>query len=223
VLTFAPRFIEEHELDAMSSDPMALTQGLTSVGMAGIIDPLRAEAKSAFRTALGAGIDVRMITGDHAVTAEAIGEMLGLGPGVISGPQLQALPDEQLARRLPHLHVFGRVSPEDKLRLTVFNALTNRRDPASGLIPPILQAVAISVVPVVLLLLATEIGFLQRGLHTQALTGYEWLACIGLALTLPVVIEASKWIRRSQAPRAPGIEPARAVTPARARIGVRQP
>jgi hypothetical protein len=117
VLAFAARFIEEHELDAMSSDPMALTQGLTSVGMAGIIDPLRAEAKSAFRTALGAGIDVRMITGGHAVTAEAIAEMLGLGPGVISGPQLQALPDEELVRRLPQLHVFGRVSPEDKLRL----------------------------------------------------------------------------------------------------------
>ena len=65
----------------------------------------------------GARIDVRMITGDHAVTAEAIGEMLALGPGVISGPELQALPDEQLARRLPQLHVFGRVSPEDKLRL----------------------------------------------------------------------------------------------------------
>ena len=117
VLAFAARFVEEHELAAMSSDPMALTQGLTFVGMAGIIDPLRAEAKGAVRTALGAGIDVRMITGDHAVTAEAIGEMLGLGPGVISGPQLQALPDEELARRLPQLHVFGRVSPEDKLRL----------------------------------------------------------------------------------------------------------
>ena len=117
VLAFAARFIEEREIPTMTSDPMALTQDLTFVGMAGIIDPLRAEAKSAVRTALGAGIDVRMITGDHAVTAEAIGEMLGLGPGVISGPELQALPDDELARRLPQLHVFGRVSPEDKLRL----------------------------------------------------------------------------------------------------------
>ena len=53
--------------------------------MVGIIDPLRAEAKGAVETALGAGIDVRMITGDHAVTAQAIGEALGLGPGAISG------------------------------------------------------------------------------------------------------------------------------------------
>ena len=58
-----------------------------------------------------------MITGDHAVTAQAIGETLGLGPGAISGSELQALSDEELARRLPELHVFGRVSPEDKLRL----------------------------------------------------------------------------------------------------------
>ena len=49
------------------------------------------EAKGAVQTALGAGIDVRMITGDHAVTAQAIGETLGLGPGAISGAELQAL------------------------------------------------------------------------------------------------------------------------------------
>ena len=117
VLAFAARFVEDDELDAMRSDPMSLTQDLDFVGMVGIIDPLRAEAKGAVHTALGAGIDVRMITGDHAVTAKAIGEELGLGPGAISGSELQALSDDELARRLPQLHVFGRVSPEDKLRL----------------------------------------------------------------------------------------------------------
>ena len=95
----------------MTSDPMSLTQDLDFVGMVGIIDPLRSEAKAAVQTALGAGIDVRMITGDHAVTAEAIGKELGLGPGAISGSELQALSDEELAARLPELHVFGRVSP----------------------------------------------------------------------------------------------------------------
>lgn len=83
---------------------------------------------------------------------------------------------------------------------TVFSALTNRRNPASGLTPPILTALAISVVPVVPIVLATEVGFLQRSLLTQELTGYEWLACIGLALALPIVIEAGKWIHRSCAP-----------------------
>ena len=51
------------------------------VALVGIIDPLRAEAKDAVRVALDAGIDVRMITGDHTVTARAIADELGLGPG----------------------------------------------------------------------------------------------------------------------------------------------
>ena len=58
-----------------------------------------------------------MITGDHAVTAQAIGQSLGLGPGAISGADLRKLSDDELRRRLPELHVFGRVTPEDKLRL----------------------------------------------------------------------------------------------------------
>ena len=117
MLAFAARLVEDDEMQAMGEDPMSLTRDLAFVGMVGIIDPLRAEAKGAVATALGAGIDVRMITGDHAVTAHAIGEQLGLGPGAISGAELEALSDEELVRRLPELHVFGRVSPQDKLRL----------------------------------------------------------------------------------------------------------
>ena len=117
VLAFAARLVEPHELATMTQDPMALTHDLSFVGMTGIIDPLRAEAKDAVAVALAAGIDVRMITGDHAVTAQAIGEELGLGPGAISGAELQALTDDELKERLPQLHVFGRVTPEDKLRL----------------------------------------------------------------------------------------------------------
>ena len=117
VLAFAARLVEDDELDTMASDPMSLTQGLDFVGMVGIIDPLRAEAKGAVQTALGAGIDVRMITGDHAVTAKAIGEALGLGPGAISGERAAGDVGRGARPRLPELHVFGRVSPEDKLRL----------------------------------------------------------------------------------------------------------
>ena len=117
VLAFAARLVADDELAAMTADPMSLTRELSFVGLAGIIDPLRAEAKDAVAVALAAGIDVRMITGDHAVTAQAIGEDLGLGPGAISGAELQALSDDELKARLPQLHVFGRVTPEDKLRL----------------------------------------------------------------------------------------------------------
>ena len=409
VLAFAARLVEDDETQAMTGDPMSLTNDLGFVGMVGMIDPLRAEAKGAVQTALGAGIDVRMITGDHAVTAQAIGETLGLGPGAISGAELEALSDGELAGRLPELHVFGRVSPEDKLRLarsmqeqglivamtgdavndaaalkqadigvamgsgsevtkqaarmiltddnfgtlvhaveigrrvydkvvsyvryqmtqllslvmlflaattfninegvaltpsmvlfllffatsagvviiavdpgdpdvmhrpprdpkvpitnrtaiafwilyaavlflaaltplvagpdqpstdhasasmtmtfvvmglgTVFNALTNRRDPTSGLIAPILKALMISLVPVTLLFLATELPHLQSGLLTTSLSGLQWLASIGLALVLPLVIEGSKWIRRRRAPKLTVVDARQAVTPARA-------
>jgi Ca2+-transporting ATPase len=409
VLSFAARFVEDDELQAMADDPMSLTRDLAFVGMVGIIDPLRAEARGAVQTALGAGIDVRMITGDHAVTARAIGEQLGLGPGAISGPDLPGLSDEELAARLPDLHVFGRVTPQDKLRLarlmqeqglivamtgdavndaaalkqadigvamgsgsevtkqagrmiltddnfgtlvhaveigrrvyekvvsyvrfqmtqllamvflfvaasafdinqgvamtplmilyllvfataggvvviaidpgspdvmhrpprdpkvtitnraavtlwvvyaatlfvaaliplvagpddpstdvptasltmtfavlgigTIFNALTNRRDPATGLAPPILKALAVSLVPISLIILATELPGLQKGLLTTSLTGKEWLACFGLAALLPVVVETGKWNRRRRAAEASLLDVRQAVTPGRA-------
>ena len=102
---------------------------------------------------------------------------------------------------------------------TVFNALTNRRDPASGLTPPLLGAVGVSLVPVVLIFLATQLPSLQRGLLTQPLTGPQWLMSIGLALALPVVIEVGKWWRRrSSEPDAP-LDVERAILPERASGG----
>jgi Ca2+-transporting ATPase len=409
VLAFAARLVEPDEVAAVTRDPMSLTRGLGFVGMVGIIDPLRAEAHDAVRTALRAGIDVRMITGDHAVTAQAIAGMLGLGPGAVSGAELRRMSDDELARRLPELHVFGRVSPEDKLRLartmqqqgqivamtgdavndaaalkqadigvamgsgsqvtkqaarmiltddnfgtlvraveigrrvyekivayvryqmtqllalvmqfvaatafninqgvaltpsmvlylfffatavgviaiavdpgdphvmrrpprdpavpitnrsavlfwllyaavlfgsafvplvagpdeprtdapsasltmtfvvlglgTVGNAITNRRDPASGLVPPVLKAAGIGLITVVLLVLATHVDFLQQSLLTQPLTGPQWLACLALALALPVVVETVKLIRRGRVPRV-AVDPLEAVAPDRGR------
>ncbi|QEO09753.1 cation-translocating P-type ATPase [Protaetiibacter larvae] len=394
VLAFAVRVLEPGDEATIASDPMALADGLAFAGMVGIIDPLRPEAKDAVAVALAAGIDVRMITGDHAVTARAIGEDLGLGPGAVSGAELARMSDEELTARLPELHVFGRVTPEDKLRLarvmqrsglvvamtgdavndaaglkqadigvamgsgsevtkqaarmiltddnfgtlvhavqlgrgiystivayvrfqmtqlislvllfltaTIFNinqgvaltplmvlflnffvcippvaaiafdpgdpdimrrpprdpkvtitnpgavlrwilfgaimfvsaliplvagpdpvgigtpsasmtmsfvvlgfstilsALVFRRDPGSGLVAPILSALKLLSIPAILVVLATELGFLQRALLTQSLTGIEWLESIGLALLLPIVVEAEKWLRRRRAAR----------------------
>ncbi|MBO0878231.1 MAG: HAD-IC family P-type ATPase, partial [Pseudonocardia sp.] len=117
VLAFAARDMDDTAMSAAVADPMAAVTDLIFVALVGIMDPLRAEARDAVRTALGAGVDVRMITGDHTVTARAIADELGLGPGVITGTELQHLPDDELITRLPALHVFGRVAPEDKLRL----------------------------------------------------------------------------------------------------------
>ena len=409
VLAFAARVLDDGDERAIAQDPMTFTQDLSFVGMVGIIDPLRTEAKGAVQTALAAGIDVRMITGDHAVTAQAIGETLGLGAGAVSGTELQAMSDDELRARLPELHVFGRVSPEDKLRLaqvmqgegmivamtgdavndaaalkqadigvamgsgsevskqaarmiltddnfgtlvhavelgrtiyskivsyiryqmtqllslvllfvtatvfdindgvamtplmvlflnffisifpvivimldpgdpdvmtrpprdpkvpitnpaaitrwvlygatlflaalvplvfgpdtlstdepsasmtmsfvvlglgTILSGLVMRRDPTSGLVPPILSAVKWLAIPAALVVLATELGFLQRGLLTQPLSGLEWLACIGLALVVPVVVEVDKWVRRRRHRRPAEYAPEVAVNPARA-------
>ncbi|MCB0897459.1 MAG: cation-translocating P-type ATPase [Actinobacteria bacterium] len=117
VMSFAITRRPVEDLARVQDDPMAAVADLTFVALVGIIDPLRPSAKEAVSTALSAGIDVRMITGDHAVTARAIGSDLGLGPGVITGPEFQALSDAQIYEQLPELHVFGRVAPEDKLRL----------------------------------------------------------------------------------------------------------
>ena len=117
VLAFAARDLEDAAMSAAIADPMSAVTDLVFVALVGIMDPLREEAKAAVHVALAAGIDVRMITGDHVVTARAIADDLGLGPGVITGMELERLPDETLLERLPNLHVFGRVAPEDKLRL----------------------------------------------------------------------------------------------------------
>ena len=104
-------------MTAALDDPMAAVEELMLVSLVGIIDPFRAEAVEAVRVASVAGIDVRMITGDHTVTTRAIADELGLGPGVITGADLSHLSDDEVIEQLPQLHVFGRVAPEDKVRL----------------------------------------------------------------------------------------------------------
>jgi Ca2+-transporting ATPase len=96
---------------------------------------------------------------------------------------------------------------------TSLNAVTNRRDPASGLNPPLLKAVGISLFSVVMIVLATQLPTIQSGLLTQSLSGREWLACIGLALLLPLVIEGKKWWYRRSAAAPPPISVPDAVAP----------
>ncbi len=410
VLAFAVRVLDGRE-DEVVADPMGFVNDLAFVGMVGIIDPLRPEAIEAVATAHAAGIEVRMITGDHAITASAIGAELGLGPGAMSGAKLAAMSDAELTAALPRTHVFGRVTPQDKLRLaelmqsrgdvvamtgdavndaaalkkadigvamgsgsevtkqagkliltddnfgtlvtairlgrgiydkivtyirfqmaklfslvllfltaSLFNindgvalsplmvlfqnffvtifpvivfmsdpvpddlmnrpprdpkvplanrpamilwlgygilqfavalaalltapgpmssdeanvpmtmsfvvlslgsilaGLVMRRDPESGLSAPILGAVKILVIPVIVTVFAVELAFLQELLMTTSLTGWQWLACIGWSIIVPVVIEAEKLIRRRRRVVAPTTLPAvTALNPARAR------
>ncbi|HEX5096601.1 MAG TPA: cation-transporting P-type ATPase [Acidimicrobiia bacterium] len=117
VLALGFRRMTPDQAPAIEKDPQGEVRDLVFGALVGIIDPLRTEAKDAVKIALAAGIDVRMITGDHTITARAIADQLGLGEGVLTGPEFAALSDDEIKDRLPQLHVFGRVSPEDKLRL----------------------------------------------------------------------------------------------------------
>lgn len=93
--------------------------GLTLLGLVGIIDPPREEAVRSVALCQSAGIRVKMITGDHAATARAIGAQLGIGDGrsSMTGPELDALADVVLLERAQAVDVFARTSPENKLRL----------------------------------------------------------------------------------------------------------
>ena len=91
----------------------------TWLGLVAFEDPLRASVPDAVARARRAGIQVAMITGDHAGTALAIARQAGIdtGPGALTGEHLRAMDDAQLAQAVRQVRVFARVSPQDKLRL----------------------------------------------------------------------------------------------------------
>lgn len=98
----------------------AAEQGMTFLGLAGMIDPPRPEAKAAIAVCAEAGIRPVMITGDHPMTAQAVARELGLlnnGGRVVTGLELEEMPDEQLAKEVEQISVYARVSPAHKLRV----------------------------------------------------------------------------------------------------------
>src|SRR3954471_683531 len=100
-----------------NADLLAAIDGLTALAMIGIVDPPRPAAKDAIATAKSAGIQVRMITGDHAVTAGAIANQLGIEGRAITGAEFRAMSDEDAMREIDGIGVIARVSPEDKVHL----------------------------------------------------------------------------------------------------------
>jgi Ca2+-transporting ATPase len=99
------------------ADLLPLMQGVTMLALVGIVDPPRPAAKAAIATAHAAGIQVRMITGDHAITAEAIARELGIEGRAISGAQFAEMSDEQADTDIDGIGVIARVTPEQKVRL----------------------------------------------------------------------------------------------------------
>lgn len=110
------------ELDVVPDRPtqQELEYGLTFLGLVGMIDPPRPEAKAAVATCREAGIRPVMITGDHVVTASAIARQLGIlreGDRAITGAELDAMSEEELDAAVTEISVYARVSPENKIRI----------------------------------------------------------------------------------------------------------
>jgi P-type Ca2+ transporter type 2C len=100
-----------------NADLLPLIDGLTLLSLVGIVDPPRPQAKAAIAEAHAAGIEVRMITGDHAVTAEAIAQQLGIRGRAITGAEWAAMSDDEALAAIDGIGVIARVTPEDKVRL----------------------------------------------------------------------------------------------------------
>ena len=109
------------DFDPATFDPdgdlLAMLDGMTLLALVGIVDPPRPQAKAAIATAHSAGIQVRMITGDHAVTAAAIAGQLGIKGRAITGAEFAAMSDDEAAVQIDGIGVIARVTPEHKVRL----------------------------------------------------------------------------------------------------------
>lgn len=121
VLAFAEKAVAR-----VPESPEEAERGLTFLGMVGMADPPRAEARAAVETCRSAGIRVVMVTGDHPLTARAVAGQVGLnGNGaVLTGRDVDALPDAALADTVARVSVFARTTPDHKLR--ILQALRDR-------------------------------------------------------------------------------------------------
>jgi magnesium-transporting ATPase (P-type) len=112
-------WLENPALDTGSLGPADLPKNLVLLGLIGLLDPPRKEAIEAVQECHTAGIRVTMITGDHKITAAAIGKMLGIGDGksAVTGAEIEEMDTATLQECARDVDVFARASPEHKLRL----------------------------------------------------------------------------------------------------------
>ena len=118
VLAFGYKTIDK--LPESKEEIQKLETDLTFIGMVGMIDPPREEAKRAVEKCKTAGIKTVMITGDHKITATAIAKQLGILENeeeAITGSELEKMSDEELTKNIRNYSVYARVSPEHKVRI----------------------------------------------------------------------------------------------------------
>jgi len=126
ILALSRAIVPKDEVDAGRQFGADFVNGrgkawLTMIGLCAIMDPPRPECVQAIKEAHGAGVRVAMITGDHKGTAVAIGKMLGLVnekyPSAITGPELDAMSNEELKEAVMANNVFARASPQNKIQI----------------------------------------------------------------------------------------------------------
>jgi len=118
VLAFATKPM--NDVPPNGTDPLSVEQDLTFVGLMGMIDPARPEARDAITICTRAGIRAVMITGDYKDTAVAIAKDLGLmkpGDGVLTGVEIDRMTDKEMESHVETTSVYARVSPEHKVRI----------------------------------------------------------------------------------------------------------
>ncbi|MDQ7784098.1 MAG: HAD-IC family P-type ATPase [Desulfomonilaceae bacterium] len=112
---------KEAPADMQELTPDQIRSDLTVAGLQGMMDPPRAEAIEAVEGCRRAGIRVVMITGDHAITAQAVAKIVGIARGdeeVLTGRDLETMTDDELFQKVKNVSIYARVSPEHKLRIT---------------------------------------------------------------------------------------------------------
>ena len=124
VLAAATKLLDGPALPSEEGELSAGLTGLTLLGLVGIADPPRPQARAAIALAQRAGVSVKMITGDHRDTAVAIAREVGIAGDVVTGADLDAMTSEQLSARIDDIGVFARVAPEHKV--AIVRALTAR-------------------------------------------------------------------------------------------------
>ncbi|WP_225336572.1 cation-translocating P-type ATPase [Halomicrobium urmianum] len=102
---------------AYTEETDAVDEDLVFVGLVGMIDPAREEVADAIATTTGAGVAVKMITGDNARTAAAIAASLGMDSSVVEGSEIERLDDDELRERVESVDVFARAAPQHKVRI----------------------------------------------------------------------------------------------------------
>ena len=122
-LGFAYKIFETEETGTVFADGKVVLSDLTSLGIVAISDPVRADVPAAVQSCLNAGIDVKIVTGDTPGTAREIGRQIGIWKpdftdrNIITGPDFEALSDEEAFKRVLDLKIMCRARPMDKQRL----------------------------------------------------------------------------------------------------------